>query len=112
MIQRFNHGVAAVLAAGVVACAPVFAADSRQVTFSKDIMPILQEKCQECHRAGQMAPMSLMTYEEVRPWAKSMRDKVGAGKMPPYFADKSSLPMKHDQSLSQAQKDAVLAWID
>jgi len=81
-------------------------------TFTKDVLPILQEKCQECHRAGQMAPMSLMTYDEVRPWAKAIRENVSAGKMPPYFADKASLPMKHDQSLSQEQKDTILAWID
>ncbi len=102
----------AIVLGGISASA--FGAESApaRVTFTKDVLPILQEKCQECHRAGQMAPMSLMTYDEVRPWAKAIRENVGAGKMPPYFADKASLPMKHDQSLSQEQKDTILAWID
>jgi hypothetical protein len=53
-----------------------------------------------------------MTFEEVRPWAKSIRENVAAGKMPPYFADKASLPMKHDMSLTDKQKATLLAWID
>ena len=59
------------------------AADTN-VTFTKDVAPILQEKCQECHRAGSMAPMSLVTYEETRPWAKSIRQRVIARQMPPF----------------------------
>jgi hypothetical protein len=96
-------------------CVPAFAAEpaaSAKPSFTKDVAPILQEKCQECHRAGQMAPMSLMTYEEVRPWAKAIRENVAAAKMPPYFADKASLPMKHDMSLTPEQKTMLLAWID
>ena len=92
---------------GLAASALAAESGPARVTFTKDVLPILQEKCQECHRAGQMAPMSLMTYDEVRPWAKAIRENVSAGKMPPYFADKASLPMKHDQSLSQVQKDTI-----
>jgi hypothetical protein len=105
---RFNRiaSVAAVFGVSLSAMA------AENVTFSKDVLPILQEKCQECHRAGQMAPMSLMTYEEVRPWAKAIRENVGAGKMPPFFADNASLPMKHDGKLTQVQRDTILAWID
>ncbi len=93
-----------------LAIAPV--AMSEDVSFTKDVLPILQAKCQECHRPGQMAPMSLMTFEEVRPWAKSIRENVSAGKMPPYFADKASLPMKHDMSLSDEQKATLISWLD
>jgi hypothetical protein len=110
-LQRI-HFAALVMAA---VCIPVFAAEpaaSAKPTFTKDIAPILQEKCQECHRPGQMAPMSLMTYDEVRPWAKAIRENVAAGKMPPYFADKASLPMKHDMSLTPEQKETLLAWLD
>src|SRR5215831_13493114 len=60
-----------------------------QVTFAKDIAPILQERCQECHRKGTAAPMSLLTYEETRPWAKSIRQRVITRNMPPWHLDKT-----------------------
>ena len=60
-----------------------------QVTFTKDVAPILQEHCQACHRAGTIAPMSLVTYEEARPWARSIKQKVVAREMPPWFIDKN-----------------------
>ena len=59
----------------------------RVVTFNKDVLPILQKNCQTCHRPGQIAPMSLLTYKEARPWAKAMKAAVLSGKMPPWFAD-------------------------
>ena len=62
-----------------------FAAES--ATFNKDVLPILQKNCQSCHRPGQIAPMSLLTYENVRPWAKAMKVAVVSRKMPPWFAD-------------------------
>ena len=62
------------------------------VTFSKDIVPILQHSCQQCHHAGGVAPMSLVTYEEVRPWARDIRERINkgphAGVMPPWFVEK------------------------
>ena len=61
-----------------------FAADT--VTFAKDIAPILQAKCQECHHAGSMAPMSLVTYEEARPWAKAIKEETESRRMPPFGA--------------------------
>ena len=63
--------------------------DAAPVTFAKDIAPIFQEKCQECHRNGSMAPMSLVTYEETRPWAKSIRQRVITRQMPPWHIDKT-----------------------
>src|SRR5436189_167036 len=54
------------------------------VTFAEDVAPILQERCQECHHAGSMAPMSLVTYEETRPWAKGIRDRVTTRQVPPW----------------------------
>src|SRR5688572_32910985 len=56
-------------------------------TFTRDVAPILYKNCTQCHRSGEIAPMSLMTYEEVRPWAKSIRDEVSDGTMPPWHAD-------------------------
>src|SRR5581483_11404863 len=62
---------------------------TRTVTFTRDVAPILQARCQECHRAGSMAPMSLVTYEETRPWAKSIRQRVITRQMPPWHIDPS-----------------------
>ena len=83
------------LAAAAVALIPVPAAaqTAGPVTFSKDIAPILQRSCQQCHRPDSVAPMSLLTYEEARPYARSMkartalRDKRGA--MPPWYIEKN-----------------------
>src|SRR5690242_11049726 len=68
-----------------------FAAESapKTPTFTKDIAPIFQEKCQDCHRKGSIAPMSLITYEETRPWAKSIKQRVATRTMPPWFIDKT-----------------------
>src|SRR3954452_22786650 len=57
------------------------------ITFNKDVLPILQEKCQSCHRPGQVAPMSFLTYREARPWAKAIKAAVATRKMPPWFAE-------------------------
>ena len=72
--------------------APLFAGQATgdgAVTFTRDIAPILQENCQSCHRPNSMAPMSLLTYEEVRPWARSIKYRTGLrnrmGVMPPWF---------------------------
>src|SRR6267142_1786035 len=62
-------------------------APARQVTFTKDVAPILQKSCQGCHRPGQIAPMSLLTYEEARPWARDIQAKVESRQMPRWFAD-------------------------
>src|SRR6516164_8341568 len=87
---------------------PATAADltaTQPATFSKDIAPILQEKCQVCHREGSMAPMSLITYEQTRPWAKSIRQRVITRQMPPWHLDKTVgvQKFKNDISLSDDQ---------
>ena len=74
------------------------------VTFAKDVAPIFQEKCQDCHRNGSMAPMSLVTYEETRPWAKSIKQRVATAQMPPWHIDKT-VGVQHfanDRSLTDA----------
>ncbi len=83
-------------------------------TFSKDIVPILQNKCQDCHRANSMAPMSLITYEETRPWAKDIKRRVLERSMPPWFIDKT-VGIQHfsnDISLSDAQIATIVRWVD
>src|SRR5579864_9393562 len=83
-------------------------------TFAKDVAPILQEKCQACHRAGSMAPMSLVTYEETRPWAKDIKQRVLARTMPPWHLDKTVGIQKfqNDISLSDDQISTIVRWVD
>jgi hypothetical protein len=83
-------------------------------TFAKDVAPILQEKCQSCHRPNQMGPMSLVTYNDVRPWVRSIRAKVSTRMMPPWHLDRTVgiQKFKNDPSLSDAQIDTVVRWID
>ena len=84
------------------------------VTFTKDIVPIFQEKCQECHRPGTAAPMSLVSYEEARPWAKSIRQRVITRNMPPWHIDKTVgiQQFQNDRSLSDAQIATIVRWVD
>jgi hypothetical protein len=85
-----------------------------QVTFTKDVAPILQERCQVCHRVGTFAPMSLVTYEQARPWARSIRQKVLAREMPPWFIDKN-VGVQHfsnDVSLTDQEIATLVKWVD
>src|SRR5687768_12623233 len=77
------------IAASPMKAAAQSAAGLPQVTFTKDVAPIFQESCQACHRPGSIAPMSLLTYAESRPWARSIKQKVAAREMPPWFIDKN-----------------------
>jgi hypothetical protein len=87
---------------------------NKPVTFTRDVAPILQEKCQNCHRAGQMAPMSLVTYEETRPWAKAIRERVITRQMPPWHLDKSVgiQRFQNDLSLTDGQISTISRWVD
>ena len=82
-------------------------------TFTKDIAPIFQEKCESCHRLNSIAPMSLVTYQEVRPWAQSIASRVRARQMPPWHLDKTIgiQKFKNDRSLSDEQIDTILRWV-
>jgi hypothetical protein len=84
------------------------------VTFSRDIAPLLQQKCQVCHRPGTSAPMSLLTYEEVRPWARAIKRRVERREMPPWHLARSDgrQRFKNDRSLSEAQLRQLIAWVD
>ncbi len=88
------------------------AAVPQAVTFSKDVAPIFQKHCQECHRAGEIAPMPLTTYAQTRPWAKAIRSAVLSRKMPPWFADPHYGHFSNDISLSQKEIDTLVAWVD
>ena len=89
-----------------------------EVTFAKDIAPILQRSCQQCHRPGSVAPMSLLTYEDVRPWARAMKLRTGLrnkrGAMPPWFIEKD-IGIQHykdDPSLSEEEIEQIARWAD
>ena len=83
------------------------------VTFHKDVEPILQKHCQECHRPGQIAPMSFLTYESVRPWARSMKTMTTSRQMPPWFIDpRPDVHYTNDRSLTQTEIDTIATWVD
>ena len=117
MIKR-SVGIGVVLAAAMALVPAVAVAQpgngGAAVTFAKDIVPIFQRSCQVCHRQGEMAPMSLMTYQEVRPWARAIKNRVVAREMPPWHVDKNIgiQAFKDDPSLSDEQIAMVSAWVD
>jgi len=82
------------------------------VTFARDVAPILYKHCAECHRPTMFAPMSLMTYEDARPYARSIKQKVAARQMPPWGADPAFGTFKNDPRLTQQEIDTVVAWAD
>ena len=81
-------------------------------TFSKDVAPILFKSCVECHRPTAMAPMSLLTYEDARPWARAIKQKVAARQMPPWGADPTVTAYSNDVSLKQTEIDTIASWVD
>jgi hypothetical protein len=83
-----------------------------QVTFHKDVEPILQAHCQSCHRPGEIGPMPLLSYDDVRPWARAIKTAVTTRKMPPWFADSSVQHYTNDASLSAAEIDKLASWVD
>jgi hypothetical protein len=106
------------LSAGLFVLGTAYGADTaavgKTVTFTKDVAPIFQEKCEACHRAGSMAPMSLVSYQETRPWAKSIRERVVTRNMPPWHLDKT-VGIQHfsnDRSLNDEQIATIVKWVD
>src|SRR5215471_14539970 len=81
-------------------------------TFYKDVLPILQERCQECHRPGEIGRMPLLTYQQTRPWAAAIKESVRLRKMPPWFADSHYGKFSNDRSLSAEQIDLLATWAD
>jgi len=85
-----------------------------EVTFSKDVAPILQRSCQNCHRPGSIAPMSLLTYEQARPWAKAIRENVILRNMPPWHIDPNVgiTEFKNSVALSDREIATIAKWVD
>lgn len=110
---KFLSVLALVIAVGYPQFARAEAANE-PITFTKNIAPLFQEKCQACHRADSMAPMSLVTYEEVRPWAKAIRERVIKREMPPWHINQTVgiQEFKNDRSLSDVQINTIVKWVD
>ena len=100
-----------IVAMSVPGAAPALA-QPETPTFTKDVAPILYENCVRCHRPGEVAPMSLTSYQETRPWARSIKQKVMSREMPPWFADPEFGRFRNDARLSQKEIDTIVAWAD
>jgi mono/diheme cytochrome c family protein len=87
-------------------------AEQGPVTFSKDVAPVFYNHCVECHRPTMFAPMSLVTYEDARPWARAIKQRVLSGEMPPWGADPAIGHFRNDSRLSQSDIDTIVAWVD
>src|SRR5262252_862172 len=127
-IMRFRHKFFGVPAASFCLCLailflcasgpPTIAQEKRhdatEITYAKDVAPIFQKNCQQCHQPGAIGPMSLTTYQEVRPWAKSIKQKVLQGEMPPYRYDRGIgiQDLKYDLRLSDAEIQTIARWVD
>ncbi len=120
MLSRFPGAPAGVIAlvaltlsmsSGTALAAP---GEDEVPTFSKDVAPIFQAKCEACHRPNSIAPMSLVTYQESRPWARSIKDRVATRQMPPWHIDRTVgiAEFKNDRSLTDAQIDTIVRWVD
>jgi hypothetical protein len=96
---------------GVIAGAGTLCAEP-PITFTEHVMPILQARCQSCHRPGEIAPMSLLTYQETRPWAASIRENVLKGTMPPWHADPRFGAFSNDRRLTREEIDTLVRWVD
>ena len=81
-------------------------------TFAEDVAPILYENCVTCHRSGEIAPMSLLSYEETRPWSRSIKNQVIVGAMPPWHADPEVGRFANERRLTQIEKDTIVQWVD
>ena len=102
------------LCLAALATAPLFAANTGtpQVTFYKDVLPVLQKNCQECHRPGEAAPMAFLNYESTRPWAKAIKAAVSTAKMPPWYADTHYGKFANDRRMNDKEIATLKDWAD
>ncbi len=93
----------------ILLCSPVLA---ETPTFYRDVLPVFQKSCQSCHRKGEIGPMELMTYKQVRPWAKAIRESVMLKRMPPWFADPQTGKFSNDPTLSEKDIKIISRWVE
>ena len=106
--------VTTLVAVTAVTLLPSVAMAQDSPTYTKDVAPVLREKCEVCHRPGYIAPMSLQSYEEVRPWARSIKNRIETRQMPPWHIDQNVgiQDFENDRSLSREQIELVSRWVD
>src|SRR6266699_1452853 len=109
-MRRINIGGLALTVLGFAGAA--IAADGPAVTFTKDVAPILYKSCVECHRPTMFAPMSLVTYDDARPWARAIKQRVTARTMPPWGADTPHGVFKNDPRLTEPEIATIASWVD
>src|SRR5580765_3206693 len=107
---RTGGMVAALLAVAAIAPVNAHKPVTSKYTFSEDVYPIVKDRCGGCHVTGGIAPMSLLTYEDARPWAESIRLELTSGHMPPWYGDPSVAPLRDVHKLSPRDLDVVLTW--
>ena len=113
MKRALSTSVAAIFVAAFCVVATASGpADAKKVTFTKDVAPIFFNNCVQCHRPGEIAPMSLLSYKDARPWARSIKEKVTIGVMPPWHADPHIGEFANDRRLSQQQIETISTWVD
>jgi len=112
--RRVPTTLSLAVAASALLCGGVAAQDGDEVTFTRDIAPILQDNCQVCHQEGAIAPMSLMTYDEARRYARRIRDRVSRRLMPPWHLNPhlGIQDFKNDRSLSEDEISTIVEWVD
>ena len=112
IVHKIIVALAGVAALFLWSLPPILA--TGDLTFNKDIAPLFFKNCAECHRPGETAPFSALTYKDVRPWAKSIRERVITRQMPPWHIDNTVgiQKFKNDRSLSDAQIDTIVKWVD
>ena len=102
-------GVASVQVGAQASTAPPAAAGP---TFARDVAPIFYKNCTNCHRPGEIAPMSLLTFKDARPWARSIATRVAKGTMPPWHADPSHGEFLNDRRLTELEKNTIVQWVN
>ena len=113
-MKRLLSVAMSVIAGGLVVLSTVSAnsGPKKEVTFNRDVAPIFYKNCAECHRANDIAPMSLMSFKESRPWARSIKEKVISREMPPWSPDPKYGEFTNDHRLSKNDIDTIVAWVD
>jgi hypothetical protein len=104
-------GIAVVVATLATRPAAAHKPITSKYTYTEDVLPIVSQRCAPCHQAGGVGPMSLLTYDEARPWAESMRAELTSGHMPPWFADTGVSDLMNPRRLSPRELDVLLTWI-
>jgi hypothetical protein len=112
--SEMHVGAGALVLGAILAVPGAASAQQKQVTFAKNVSPILQAKCQSCHEPGSIGPISLVTYQDARPWARSITQRVESRQMPLWHIDRSVgvTKFRNDLSLTDEQVATVSAWVD